>query len=222
MEEMIAITRNFPKVACLLKSCPLEVIEQMELVRFSAKKFQLDQGEKYNSVYIIVSGNVKVFVMNQKGKQITLDIYGQGNFIGEHEAIVKKPFSASLCSITEVQLLKIPVESFLRWLKLDNAFCQKLTESLCEQLYELTNRAAKYSLNDVRTQVLSTILVAYQQENQQQIAKKQLLDSVSATSRSVYRTLQQLSEEGLIAIESERISILDIDELRKSIEEERI
>lgn len=217
---MITVTKNFPKVYALLKTCPLEILEEMELVRFAAKKFRLDQGESYQHVYLILNGNVKVFVMNHKGNQITLDIYEQGNFIGEHEAIINQPFSASLHSLTEVQLLKIPVKTFIKWMELDNAFCQRLTQSLCEQLYELTNRAAKYSLNDVRTQVVSTILSAYEQTNQLSIEKKQILDSVSATSRSVYRTLQQLSEEQLIQIESETVRIASLEKLQQIIEEE--
>lgn len=220
MEEMITVAKNFPKVYEIVKTCPLEVIEQIELERFAAKKFYLEQGESYEYVYILLSGNVKVFVMNSKGNQITLDIYEQGNFIGEHEALIKKPFSASLCSMTEVQLLKIPVQAFLQWMALDNAFCQRLTQSLCEQLYELTHRAAKYSLNDVRTQVAETMLSSYRETRKSKIDKKQLLDSVSATSRSVYRVLQQFSEQGWIQIESEEIQILAMEKLKEIIEEE--
>lgn len=211
MEELLAIVKSNNTINKMLFNCPYYILSEMTLVHMKAKKFKLSQGSFYNYVYIAVSGDIKIFVSEENGKQILLDIYKEGNLIGEQEALSKKAYSASIENLTDCLLIKIPNTIFIEWVQKDASFNQLLIHSLCEQMNELTNRAAKYSLATVKEQVISTIIDLEQSNGL--IDKKLLLESISATSRSVYRILNELEQEKLIIVNTKHINLLNKEKL---------
>jgi CRP-like cAMP-binding protein len=80
------------KVSNLFKTCPLEIIDEIEVKNFRTGEFKLLQGSKYEDTYVLVSGKVKVYLISEGGKEVVLDIYGSGMLIGEQEAIIKTAY----------------------------------------------------------------------------------------------------------------------------------
>lgn len=211
MDKLLNLIDTNQTVYRLLKDCPYSIFSKMIVTQFKPKHFFLNQGEHYDFVYIVVTGEIKIFVSEENGREILLDIYREGNFIGEQEAFLKTPYSASIENITECLVIKIPNKSFINWVHLDSNCNQRLIKSLCEQMYELTNRAAKYSLSTVKEQVITTILDL--KRSRKIIDKKLLIQSVSATSRSVYRVLSELEYLGLIIVDAKTITIINEEKL---------
>lgn len=211
MDELLAVVKSNNTINKMLQNCPYYILSQMQLVHMKSKRLHLSQGSSYQYVYIIVSGDIKVFVSEKNGRQILLDIYTEGNLIGEQEAFINKPYSASIENITDCLLIKIPNTVFIEWTQKDASFNYFLIHSLCEQMDELTNRAAKYSLATVKEQVISTIIDLNLTNND--IDKKMLLESISATSRSVYRILNELEHAQLISVNPKTITILNKEKL---------
>ena len=56
----------------------------------------LTEGEMGDSLYMIQSGKVKVFIGDEDGREIILKILGPGDFFGEMSMIDKQPRSASV------------------------------------------------------------------------------------------------------------------------------
>jgi hypothetical protein len=56
----------------------------------------LTEGEMGDSLYMIQSGKVKVFIGDEDGREIILKILGAGDFFGEMSMIDKQPRSASV------------------------------------------------------------------------------------------------------------------------------
>src|ERR1700682_6469863 len=59
----------------------------------------LTEGEMGDSLYMIQSGKVKVFIGDEDGREIILKILGPGDFFGEMSMIDKQPRSASVNTI---------------------------------------------------------------------------------------------------------------------------
>lgn len=207
MEELLTVVQSNQTINKMLQNCPYSILSKMDLIHIKARKFNLSQGEKHDFVYIIVNGNIKIFVSEENGRQILLDIYKEGNLIGEQEAFLKQPYSASIENTTDCLLIRVPNASFIEWVTIDSKFNGLLIQSLCEQMYELTNRAAKYSLSTVKEQVITTLFDLHRTDKV--INKKLLVESVSATPRSVYRVLSELESLKLISVESKIIIIID-------------
>ena len=179
----------------------------MEKCNFPAGKFELFQGKKYDFTYIVVSGQIKIFLISTNGKSVVLDIYGSGMLIGEQEAIINKAYSASVLNITDVTLLKINNNDFRKWISCDNLFANKLLHNLSSQIYNLTQRTERYSLYSAMEQIISFLIKSY--ENNETITREKLTYEVDTSYRNINRILKKLIDLKAIEINNGKIYILN-------------
>src|SRR5438128_110241 len=74
----------------------------------------LTEGEIGDSLYVIQSGKVKVFIGDEDGREIILKILGPGAFFGEMSMIDKQPRSASVRTIEASTFLVLAHAAFER------------------------------------------------------------------------------------------------------------
>lgn len=212
------LIREHPQLHDLLKTAPLEVIEQAVVESHPTGDFKKSQGELYQDTWLIVSGRVKVYLAGPTGKQAVLDVYDPGMFLGEQEAIIQRPYSASLIYITPVTLLKIPNAAFRTWTAKDHRFADRLIANLCEQLYHLTKRTERYSLYSALQQVGMFCLQRHEQGLP--ITREAITYEVDSSYRSINRVLKRLTELGVINTSGATIVILQAAQLRQIIQRE--
>ena len=58
----------------------------------------INEGDRGDSLYVILSGKVKVYVSDDDGREMILDIYGPGDYVGEM-ALDGRPRSASVMTL---------------------------------------------------------------------------------------------------------------------------
>lgn len=207
VEDILKLIKNNYKMRELLSSCPLFILERMEKCNFPAGKLELFQGKKYDFTYIVVSGQIKIFLISTNGKSVVLDIYGSGMLIGEQEAIINKAYSASVLNITDVTLLKINNNDFKKWISCDNLFANKLLHNLSSQIYNLTQKTERYSLYSAMEQIVSFLIKSY--ENNETITREKLTYEVDTSYRNINRILKKLIDLKVIEINNSKIYILN-------------
>src|SRR5438874_7157712 len=69
-------------------------------------------GDPTDSLYIVLSGRLKVMMSDADGKEVILAILGPGEFFGEMGLIDDEPRSASVVSIEPCELLFIAKREF--------------------------------------------------------------------------------------------------------------
>jgi CRP-like cAMP-binding protein len=211
INDVYAAIKSNAKVSSLLKTCPLEIIDDIEVKNFSTGEFKLLQGNKYDDTYVLVSGKVKVYLISGGGKEVVLDVYDAGMLIGEQEAIIKTAYSASILNITPVVMLKINNRNFRKWIDLDHVFASKFIYNLSEQLYHLTKRTERYSLHSALEQTVAYLINELQTGDQ--ITRKQLEYEVDTSYRNINRILQILNQVDAIEVDRGNITILDHSKL---------
>src|SRR5260221_7466240 len=72
----------------------------------------LTEGETGDSLYMIQSGKVKVFIGDQEGREMILKILGPGDFFGEMSMIDKQPRSASVTTLESSVFLVLSHAAF--------------------------------------------------------------------------------------------------------------
>src|SRR6476660_10245925 len=72
----------------------------------------LTEGEMGDSLYMIQSGKVKVFIGDEEGREIILKILGSGAFFGEMSMIDKQPRSASVTTLESSVFLVLTHAAF--------------------------------------------------------------------------------------------------------------
>ncbi len=69
------------------------------------------EGDRTDSLYIVVSGRVKIYVSDDNGKEIVLNESGPGEYFGEM-VLDEGPRSASMMTLEPTQFLLVPQEDF--------------------------------------------------------------------------------------------------------------
>src|SRR6266700_1752938 len=93
---------------------PLEAVKRagasFRAVEYAAKTLLLAQGRLTDTVFLLVSGLVKLTHVDSSGKEIIVGIRRSGWLLGVAAAILHQPQPAGAATFTRCQLLRIPAE----------------------------------------------------------------------------------------------------------------
>lgn len=83
------------------------VIEQMVLETFAEGDIVITEGEEGSSLYVVVTGEVKVYTRGPKKESFYLATLGAGDFFGEVSVLTGKPRTATITASTKSELLRL-------------------------------------------------------------------------------------------------------------------
>ncbi|MDA3863817.1 MAG: cyclic nucleotide-binding domain-containing protein [Deltaproteobacteria bacterium] len=87
----------------------LEVLKkQINVQKYEAEEVVFYEGDKGKSLYLIKSGQVNVTKIKPGGEEVLINTLGALDFFGEFALLVDHKRHASIKTITEVELVKIP------------------------------------------------------------------------------------------------------------------
>ncbi len=218
INEVYKAINSNERVRQLVKTAPLNIVEQMDVKRFDTKQFILHQGESYQNTYLLVNGRVKVFLNSPSGKQVVLDVYDSGMFLGEQEAIINRPYSASIINISPITVLSIRNSDFVEWTQRDHRFADRLIHNLSEQIYHLTKRMERYSMHSALQQI-GLFLLSCAHEHIP-ITREKITYEVDTSYRNINRVLKKLADINVIQINRSIIKITDLQTLQQIVETE--
>ena len=161
----------------------------------------ITEGERSNGFYIILQGQVKVYVSDAEGREAILNIQGPGQHFGELALIDKAPRSASVMTLEECRMLILSTESFQSCLKQYPEISIKLLSFFCERVRALTQRVKDLSMVSVHGRVvllMTRLAIRDHQYNQLVIRPRpthqHIADQVGASREMVSRVMKELKQ----------------------------
>src|SRR6185436_8999532 len=97
----------------------------------------VSEGDRTDSLYIILEGRVKVFVSDGDGHDVVLATQGAGEYFGEL-VLDEGPRSASVMTLEPSRFLVVPKADFHDFVVRNPAFAQSLIEKLIGRVRSLT------------------------------------------------------------------------------------
>jgi CRP-like cAMP-binding protein len=114
------------------------------------------EGDRGREMYIIRSGNIKVF-REREGEEITFAILQRGDFFGEMALFGNYPRSASAQAVDSAKLQVIDVDTFLSFIK--EPIVWTLLRQMGERIREVDKKLEELSLRNHRfKETLSSLL----------------------------------------------------------------
>ncbi len=101
--------------------------------RFRRHEVLFHKDDPGNSLYILISGSVKVCLRSEDGREVILTLLGPGDYVGELALIDGAPRSADALAIDPTETLMLPREAFLSFLEGNAAACLRLLTALVTQ-----------------------------------------------------------------------------------------
>jgi len=106
-----------------------------EVITVGPGDFVLKQAQQGEHMYVILEGNVEVFILDDDGKIVVLASLNDGEYFGEHALMPdsKGKRNAYARADKEARLVKIPKDYFRLMLKRDSTLAESLKKSKADQ-----------------------------------------------------------------------------------------
>lgn len=117
--------------------------------RYKKRTIVISTDDDSDSVYIVVSGRVRIYRENDQGRQVTLNIHGPGKLFGELAALCDAPRIASVEALEPTTTLVISRGSFLALLQKQPEFAIRLARQFADWVRLLSINVTDLALLDV-------------------------------------------------------------------------
>ena len=190
----------------------LSALSQRAVTRVYPKNTVIiNEGDHTDSLYIIVSGKVKVFLSNEQGKEIILDTQGPGEYFGEM-VLDEGPRSASVMTLEACRFQLIPKDDVKALLQSHPDFAMHLVRKLIYRGRVLTDHVKSLALQNVYgrfTKLLQELAVS---ENGKlviadKLSQQEMASRIGASREMINRIVKDLTTGGYISVEAQRIVI---------------
>ena len=198
--------------AAIRESLLRAVAEQGRITTFAKDSMIIREGERGDTMFVILSGRVKVFSSNRDGKEVFLDMHGPGETIGEM-ALDEGLRSASVVTLEATTCSLISRDMMRRYVTANPDFALQLIAKLIRRTRIAVENVKRLALLDVYGR-LTTLLTSLTPEQcgigvlTERMTQQELAERVGASRDMVSRILHDLAEGGYVAIRSRRIEVL--------------
>src|SRR5438094_9377505 len=171
-------------------------------------------GDATDSLYIVLSGRLKVMMSDADGKEVILSILGPGEFFGEMGLIDDAPRSASVVAIEACELLSIAKRDFKKCLAENFEMAMAVMRGLVKRLREADRKIGSLALLDVYGRVARLLLDMAENVNGEKIVTKRLpkqdiAKMIGASREMVSRVMKDLQTGGYIEMRGSNIVLRD-------------
>jgi CRP/FNR family cyclic AMP-dependent transcriptional regulator len=168
------------------------------------------EGDRTDSLYIIVSGRVRIYVSDE-GKEVALGESGPGEYFGEM-VLDEGPRSASVKTLEPTEFLVVPKEDFMEFVAKSPEFALNLILKLIKRVRALTGDVKTLALMDVYGRVARLLLDAAVERDGVRVVEdrpelQEIARRVGASGDMVGKILDDLVEGGYIEIKGKSITI---------------
>ena len=178
---------------------------------FPKNTIVVTEGERSDSLYVILSGRVKVFLSDEHGKDLVLRVEGPGEYFGEL-ALDEGPRTASVGTLESCKMAVIANDVVRGLLASHPEAALQLIRGLIGRMRYMTENLKDLALLDVYGRVAKLLLeLATEVDGRlvidQRLTQQDIADRVSASREMVSRILKDLTTGGYIGNEGGKIVI---------------
>lgn len=190
----------------------LEQIAAASTVRtFAKNSIVVTEEDISNSLYVILKGEVKVYVSDEDGNLNIINRLSAGDYFGELSVIDEGPRSASIETVTRCRILILSRPYFLAYLESHPTVAIQLLQGMVQRLRNTTHHAKGLALMDVYGRIADVLLKSATEENgvliTPPLTQQEIANEVGASREMVSRILKDLRAGGYLSLNGKRIVI---------------
>jgi CRP-like cAMP-binding protein len=226
LEQLISFLKGVPLFNHLNKD-DLEQIANICSEKFFEKnKIIFYEEDLGTSFYIIVSGQVKIVMVSNDGKEHILGLLKERDFFGEISLLDGEPRSATAIAIEDTNVITIAREDFTRLLRNSPDISLKIMFTLCKRLRKADKQVESLAFLSAPSRVARVLLDLAEERGEEKNGKviihhkmtRQELANIAGTSReTLTRVLMDLNYRNIINISKNKIEILNKKQLQEEI-----
>lgn len=201
-----------------------ELFTNQKINKYKRKQLIFQEGNYPHYLYYVQKGKVKGYKTNEEGKELTVVLYGEGDFIGFTALFEEGPYHVSTEALEYCEIVLIPKAEFFRLINSNPAVATGFIRMLAKNNNQKAEQMVQLAYNSLRKRTANALLLLQEKfktspekEFKIRITREELAHLSGATTESLIRTLSDFKAERLISIHSGDIAILDEERLRNML-----
>ncbi|MBV1869602.1 MAG: Crp/Fnr family transcriptional regulator [Gammaproteobacteria bacterium] len=176
----------------------------------------ISEGDDTDSLYVIESGSVKVYLSDNSGKEVIINTLETGDYFGELSILTTGKRSASVITMSNSSFTVIYKRDFKELLFNHPDIAYVLIENLADRVRDLTDNIKSLALSDVYGRVTKTLMdlseplckeSAEQRAIKKRLTQQEIANRVGSSREMVARILKDLTLGGYIELKDKKILI---------------
>jgi CRP/FNR family cyclic AMP-dependent transcriptional regulator len=179
---------------------------------FPRNTIVVNEGDISNSLYVIISGKVKVYLSDEEGKEIVINTHGPGEYFGELALFDNQTRSASVITAEKTCLSIISKGAFENSVDRHPQIALKVIRGLVRRLRGATENVKSLALMDVYGRVARLLLQLAEERDgvlsiEEKLTQQDIADRVGSSREMISRILKDLKIGGYIDVQDKQITI---------------
>jgi CRP/FNR family cyclic AMP-dependent transcriptional regulator len=185
--------------------------ERAVMRTFPKQAIIINEGDDGDSIFMIVSGRVKVYLSDESGKELILSIKGPGQYFGEL-ALDEKARSASVMTLEPSQFAVVPRAEFKTFVLKHAEVALRLFQNLARLARGMNDNVRSLAMMDVYGRVARMLLeLAVEKDGKmvipERLTQRDIASRVGASREMINRILRDLTVGGYVSVDSGHITI---------------
>jgi CRP-like cAMP-binding protein len=197
-----------------------ELKEGRSTDKFRKKQLIYSEGNHPLRLYYILKGKVKCYKRNDDGKELIVNLYNEGEFLGYMALLEGKTYRENAEALEETELAMIPRSEFEELLGSNPVVMKKFIGILASNINEKEDQLLSIAYNSLRKKVADTLVTLYKKYNPAKetlftidLSRENLAAIAGVAKESLIRTLSEFKDESMISIQGSQIQVLNYHKL---------
>lgn len=198
------------------------------IVHAPKKRVLFEEGDRYRGMYVVLDGIVVVYKISRDGRMLILHVCRAGDVVAEVPMFEDEDagYPGYAKATRDSELLFLPRDRFVPFLKEHAGVEWEMLRGLAARLKDVSLRLEGVTLREVASR-LARYLVreteaagqsdAPQPELELPLAKNTIASYLGTAHETLSRTLAKLVRDGVITVDGPRITILDVEKLKRLV-----
>lgn len=194
-----------------------------DINHYKKKQTIYNEGNRASRLFYVVKGKVKTYKTNDDGKELVVDLYNQGDFLGYVALLEESTYKETAEAMEDCELALIPKQDFDELVNNNPVVARKFIQMLAKDVAEKEEQLLKLAYNSLRKKVADA-LVSLQRKYKTgdaafsiNISRENLASIAGTATESLIRTLGDFRTEKLIDIKDGHIIILNEKKLENML-----
>jgi DNA-binding response OmpR family regulator len=198
-----------------------------ETRELSRKMVLYQEGKRPKSLYLLKSGKIKAFRINEDGKEYITNLYIPGDYIGYLPLLEDKSYEDSAIVLEDAEVALFPKDEFVDALYRDLTVAGKFIRLIAINVKEKEERLLSLAYGSLRKRVAKGLLDIHAKFAVSQagartgntriplsISREDIAQYIGTATESLIRTLSDFKAEKLIDIQDGKVHITDVQKLQ--------
>jgi CRP/FNR family cyclic AMP-dependent transcriptional regulator len=221
VDEVLAKAGLFQGIA---EEAAEAVAASLEYGDYGRGETVFNEGEQGDTLYIVLSGKVKIGRRAVDGRENMLSVMGPSDMFGELSLFDPGPRTATATVVTDARLASLAHSSLRPWITDRPEIAEQLLRVLARRLRRTNDALADLIFTDVPGRVAKQLLALSERFGSEEpdglrvhhdLTQEELAQLVGASRETVNKALADFASRGWVRVDSRALTILDSDRLAR-------